>query len=117
MCLAHNEQLVDNNLNLGVSCVQFVEACHTLDYVRAVRTRRAWDRVRGEFVLIPVQNSPDTDLSCSECRYFDKKSARCNGVGSRYYGRRIPSGSFVPRDTECEVRLPPELSSFVEIAR
>jgi hypothetical protein len=81
--------------------------------MRAVRMRREWDRKRVEFVEIPVQNPPDDELSCSECRYYDERTGRCNGVGSRYYLKRVPSRNFVPKLYDCEVRLAPDLFAFV----
>lgn len=75
--------------------------------------RREWDRLRVEFVDIPVQNPPDIELSCQECRYYDEQTNRCTGVGSRYYGKEVPSPDFVPRRYDCEVRLAPDLLSFV----
>jgi hypothetical protein len=81
--------------------------------MRNTRILRTWDKVRSDFVEVPVQYPPDTTLSCSECRYYDRKNGRCNGVGSSHYSRRIPFPGYVPRVRECAVRLPPDLLSFV----
>ncbi|TFG31815.1 hypothetical protein EU527_11540 [Candidatus Thorarchaeota archaeon] len=74
---------------------------------------RCWDRSKAEFVEIPVQRSPDCTLSCKDCRYFDEESESCLGVGFSYYQRKVPFPEFVARNSECEVRLPPDLFSFV----
>jgi hypothetical protein len=83
--------------------------------MRATRLLRAWDRARAEFVEIPIQYPPDTTLACRECRYIDKKSGICYGVGSAYYMKKTPYYEFIPRENECLVRLPPDLLSFVQI--
>jgi hypothetical protein len=81
--------------------------------MRAVITKKEWDRVKAEFVEISVPNQPDDDLSCGACRYYDQETGICRGVGSRFYTRKIWKPSFVPRIEECAVRLPPDLLSFV----
>lgn len=73
-----------------------------------------WDRARAEYVEIPVEYPPDASLSCNECRYFNRDSGLCQGVGSVYYMKKTPHHRFVPRHSECQVRLPPDLLSFVE---
>lgn len=74
---------------------------------------RCWDREKADFVHVPVQCSLDSSFSCRECRYFDDETRTCLGVGSAYYQRKVPYPEYVPRDNECEVRLPPDLLSFV----
>lgn len=81
--------------------------------MRITKLVRRWDREKADFVQIPVPRSLDSNLSCKDCRYFDEESESCLGVGSAYYRREIPYPEFVPRDSECEIRLPPELLSFV----
>ena len=83
------------------------------DYMRAIATRKEWDRIAANFVEIPVPNRVDAELSCCECRYYDEETGICGGVGSKFYTRRIRSPEFVPRIHECDVRLPPDLLSFV----
>lgn len=80
--------------------------------MRAVANRREWDRVRAEFVEIPVPNQPDSNLSCGECRYYEQETGICKGVGSRFYTRKIWKPTFVCRIEDCAVRLPPDLLSF-----
>ncbi len=75
---------------------------------------RTWDRRIAEFVEVPVQRSPDCSLACKDCRYFDEKTQICQGVGSAYYQKKVPKPEFVPRNSECEVRLPPDLLSFIQ---
>lgn len=77
--------------------------------------QRMWDRTKAEFIEVPVQVSPDASLSCRACRYFDNESNLCLGVGSTFYLRKIPFYNYTPRTNECEVRLPPDLFSFIEI--
>lgn len=74
---------------------------------------RTWDRKISDFVEVPVQRSLDCSLACGDCRYFDDETQLCEGVGSSYYQKRVPHREFVPRSNECEVRLPPDLLSFV----
>jgi hypothetical protein len=74
---------------------------------------RTWDRKTADFVEVPVQRSLDSSLPCRDCRYFDEESRICHGVGSSFYEKRVPYPEFVPRSSECEVRLPPDLLSFV----
>ena len=81
--------------------------------MKTTKMVRYWDRNRADFVKIPIQCSVDCNLACHECRYFDGDTEVCNGVGSRYYQKRVPFPEYVPRSTECEVRLPPDLLSFV----
>ena len=76
---------------------------------------RMWDRRLTQFVEVPVQRTLDNDLGCNECRYFDEESQICEGIGSQFYLKRIPHADFVPRKDECEVRLSPDLLSFVGI--
>ena len=76
---------------------------------------RMWDRTMSEFVEVPVQRTLDDDLACRDCRYFNEKSHLCQGVGSIYYQKRVPHPNFVPRKSECEVRLSPDLLSFAGI--
>lgn len=80
--------------------------------MRAIVTRKEWDRVAADFVEIPVSSQVDVELSCSECKYYDEESGVCLGVGSRFYTKRIRSPDFTPRIHECDVRLPPDLLSF-----
>jgi hypothetical protein len=82
--------------------------------MKVTRLQRMWDKARAEFVEIPVQYLPDTTLSCKDCRYLDKKSSVCLGVGSSYYTMKTPHHDFVPRYGECQVRLPPSLLSYVQ---
>jgi hypothetical protein len=82
--------------------------------MRTTRLLRAWDRAKAEFVEIPIRHPPDNTLACKECRYHDAKSKICYGVGSEYYMKKTPYHEFVPRDSECQVRLPPDLLSFVQ---
>jgi hypothetical protein len=76
---------------------------------------RTWDKIRSDYVEVPIQYPPDTSLSCAGCRYYDFETRKCTGVGSSHYRREIPYPEYVPRNRECIVRLPPELFSFVEI--
>ena len=78
------------------------------------RLLRIWDRVRGEFVEMPVEYPIDTTLACTECRYFDDETQVCLGAGSTYYMKKIPYYEFVPLYSECQVRLPPDLLSFIQ---
>jgi hypothetical protein len=80
--------------------------------MRTTRIVRTWDKIRSDFVDVPVQYPPDITLSCVECRYYDMRTRRCGGIGSSQYGRKIPFPNYVPRSRECEVRLPPDLLSF-----
>jgi hypothetical protein len=82
--------------------------------MRTTRLLRIWDRFKGEFIEMPVQYPPDTTLACKECRYFDTESRVCLGAGSAYYMKKTPYSEFVPRRGECQVRLPPDLFSFVQ---
>jgi hypothetical protein len=82
--------------------------------VRLARLQRIWDRAKAEFVEIPIQYPPDTTLPCKECRYLEKETGICLGVGSSYYMKKTPHYDFVPRYGECQVRLPPDLLSFVQ---
>jgi len=82
--------------------------------MRATRMLRTWDRKKADFVEIPVQRSLDCSLACKDCRYFDENSQICQGVGSTFYEKRVPHPEFAPRGSECEVRLPPDLLSFVQ---
>ncbi len=81
--------------------------------MRTKRILRTWDKIRNDFVDVPVQYPPDTSLSCGDCRYYDCDTGQCNGIGSMQYQRRIPFPEYVPRDRECAVRLPLDLLSFV----
>lgn len=81
--------------------------------MRTTKLVRFWDREKADFVHIPVQCPLDSSLSCKECRYFNDESESCLGIGSTYYQRKIPYPEFVPRNSECTVRLPPELFAFV----
>ena len=76
---------------------------------------RTWDRKLADFVEVPVQRSLDSSLACKDCRYLEEENQICMGIGSSYYERRVPYPEFVPRSSECEVRLPPDLLSFVSI--
>ena len=81
--------------------------------MRATRMLRMWDRKIADFVEIPVQRSLDDSLACIDCRYYDEDTQICHGVGSIFYQKKVPYPEFVPRGSECEVRLPPDLLSFV----
>ena len=81
--------------------------------MRSTRILRTWDKTQGDYVEIPVQYPPDSTLSCIECRYYNQDTKQCDGVGSTQYGRRIPFPDYVPMSRECEVRLPPDLLSFI----
>ncbi len=81
--------------------------------MRTTRILRTWDKIRGDFVDVPVQYPPDTTLSCGECRYYNSETGQCNGVGSSQYRREIPFTDYVPRSRECTVRLPPDLLAFI----
>jgi hypothetical protein len=81
--------------------------------MRTTRKLRTWDKIRGDFVDIPVQYPPDATLSCGDCRYYDSETGQCNGVGSSQYRRKIPFPDYVPRSRECTVRLPPDLLAFI----
>jgi hypothetical protein len=80
--------------------------------MKTTRLQRIWDRTKAEFVKVPVQYPPDSTLSCKNCRYLEKNTRRCVGVGSTYYMKKTPHLDFVPRYSECQVRLPPDLLSF-----
>lgn len=82
--------------------------------MRTTRMIRTWDRRLAEFVEVPVQRSLDCSLACKDCRYFDERTQLCQGVGSSYYEKRVSRPEFVPRSNECEVRLPPDLLSFIQ---
>lgn len=75
---------------------------------------RIWDRKISDFVEVPVQRSLDCSMACKDCRYFDERTQLCQGVGSSYYQKRVPQPEFIPRSSECEVRLPPDLFSFIQ---
>ena len=81
--------------------------------MRATRQIRKWDRAKTEFVKVTVECSLDADMSCKDCRYYDSKNGKCQGVGSDYYMKQIPFPEFVPKPHECKVRLPPSLLAFV----
>ena len=81
--------------------------------MRATRMLRTWDRKIADFVEIPVLRSLDDSLACIDCRYYDEDTKLCQGVGSTLYQKQVPYPEFVPRSSECEVRLPPDLLSFV----
>lgn len=76
---------------------------------------RTWDRRLAEFVEVPVPRLRDSSLACKDCRYFDETTQLCQGVGSSYYEKKVPRPEFVPRSSECEVRLPPDLLSFIQV--
>jgi hypothetical protein len=82
--------------------------------MRATRTLRTWDRFKGDYVEIVVENPPDRTMPCMDCRYYDAKNSKCEGVGSWYYKRKIPFPGFVPNISDCEVRMHPDLLSFVQ---
>jgi hypothetical protein len=75
---------------------------------------RTWDRKIADFVEVPVQRSLDCSLACKDCRYLDEGSQICQGVGSSLYQKRVPHPKYVPRVSECEVRLSPDLLSFAQ---
>jgi len=75
---------------------------------------RTWDRKIAEFVEVPVQRELDYSLACHDCRYFDENTQICHGVGSVYYQKKVTKPEFVPKNSECEVRLPPDLLSFIQ---
>ena len=74
---------------------------------------RTWDRKIADFVEVPVQRALNCSLACKDCRYFDEESQICQGVGSAFYQKCVPHSKYVPRSSECEVRLSPDLLSFV----
>ena len=80
--------------------------------MRTFRTLRVWDRVKSQFVDVPVEDPVDSQLSCEFCRYFDREGCICNGVGSEFYNRCIPFPHFIPKKQECVVRLPLDLMSY-----
>ena len=100
-----------------MNCWVVYSSVSSLHCMRTTRILRTWDKIRGDFVKIPVQYPPDTTLSCGECRYNDSETGQCNGVGSLQYRRKIPYPSYVPRIRECTVRLPPDLLSYVWISK
>ncbi|NHJ13685.1 MAG: hypothetical protein EAX95_08410 [Candidatus Thorarchaeota archaeon] len=81
--------------------------------MRTTRVVRKWDREKADFVDIVVQTELDASISCGDCRYYKSKEGICEGVGSRYYMKRIPISDFNPAPSECEVRLPLDLFAFV----
>ncbi len=85
-----------------------------LVYMKTTRMMRTWDRRLAKFVEVPVQRSLDCSLACKDCRYFDGKTQICQGVGSSYYQKRVTQPEFVPMSSECEVRLTPDLLSFIQ---
>ncbi|KXH76594.1 MAG: hypothetical protein AM326_02375 [Candidatus Thorarchaeota archaeon SMTZ-45] len=82
--------------------------------MRATRTLRTWDRFKGDFVDVVVERPLDETMPCKDCRYYKQRNSKCEGVGSWYYRRRIPFPEFVPNASDCEVRLHPDLLSFVQ---
>ncbi|NWF96384.1 MAG: hypothetical protein HXY34_09620 [Candidatus Thorarchaeota archaeon] len=82
--------------------------------MKATRRTRAWDRVRLRFVDVFADRNPDFSMPCAHCRFYDATSRQCRGVGSAYYTRRVPFDDFIPRADECTVRLPPELTSYIQ---
>jgi hypothetical protein len=82
--------------------------------MRAPRVLRTWDRFKGDFVEVVVENPPDSTMPCMDCRHYDAKHSRCEGVGSWYYKRKIPFPGFIPNISDCEVRMHPDLLSFVQ---
>jgi hypothetical protein len=80
--------------------------------MRSFRMLRVWDRVKAQFVDVPVEDPVDVQLSCEFCRYFEQKGCICNGVGSEFYNKQLPFPQYVPKKNECIVRLPPDLMTF-----
>jgi hypothetical protein len=60
-------------------------------YLRATRQVRKWERLQTEFVNITIECTLDTGMNCQECRYFDVDSNQCQGVGTVYYLKQVPS--------------------------
>ncbi|TFF68544.1 hypothetical protein EU520_00260 [Candidatus Thorarchaeota archaeon] len=77
-----------------------------------VRIVKVWDKHHAQFVEIPIAEPPDKTLACEFCRYYEDETGMCRGLGSRYFGEKIPFPHFTPRLDECEVRLPPELCTY-----
>ena len=81
--------------------------------MKATRVVRKWDREKAAFVDVIIQAELDVSISCRDCRYYNPERGICEGVGSRYYKKRVPFAEFTPAPSECEVRLPPSLLAFV----
>ncbi|TXT56923.1 MAG: hypothetical protein BAJATHORv1_20521 [Candidatus Thorarchaeota archaeon] len=74
---------------------------------------KVWDKKIAKFVEIPIAKHPESDLSCSQCRYYDHTTGYCNGVGSWFYDRKVPNKDYVPKVSECEIRLPLDLLAYI----
>ncbi|MBD3405525.1 MAG: hypothetical protein GF411_05240 [Candidatus Lokiarchaeota archaeon] len=79
---------------------------------RKLKTK-VWDKKQAKFVEVPIAKKPDVDLACSQCRYFEQATRQCKGIGSWFYDREIPYPEYVPKISECKIRLPLNLFAYV----